>query len=293
MQQIDSFGDSINIDELTNLFNQIDNVQCYECILLMLTSYPVETIMIYENSLIEYNIKNWDGIFRSVDFDTTRKEETMRQVCDIVYSAKHKDSKLSSLIKQIINCSIENAKQSVICNFILNVNTNDSDSDKIFVDQKYPIVKYVDENIQSDEIADTIPKQVATESSEDDSSEDDSSNSGTSSSSEENPVEQTLRFFKHVDTDGRSFGTFSGMTPRQAASKAFTKLVIQKKKTGTEIENETPVVMQDDRDRIYGYVASRTKLDPPHELSIIDNTTGDVKKKITYCYRNQIKKIDK
>src|SRR5688500_18187377 len=117
LQQINSLHNPINIDKMTNLFNRLDEVTCYEHMLLMLTLYPAETNMIYENGSTYYNIQDWDGIFRYEDDNTTQKE-MMDKVCDIVCSTEHKNGKLSLLIKRIINDIVKNAKRSVICNFI-------------------------------------------------------------------------------------------------------------------------------------------------------------------------------
>jgi hypothetical protein len=256
-QQINSLCDPIDIDKITNLFNQIDSAQCYEHILLMLTLHPVETNMIYENSSIDYNIKKWDGLFRT---DDICPKEIMSKVNDIIGSTKHKNGKLSILIKQIIDRSIENVERPVLCNFISDVGTNE--------ETKYPAVRsFTHVNVTAlsgERLFGATSEQSATKIED------------IPQSSEETSDDEPARLFKHIDADGKSYGRFLGTTAKQAASKAFTKLVMQKKNAGVEIESDTPIIMQGNNNQIHGYVGSRIKFS-------VDDTK--------YYYRNQIKKI--
>jgi len=116
----------------------------------------------------------------------------------------------------------------------------------------------------------------------------------SSISEEEIVARPTIRYFKCIDTDGTSnSGKYCGMTPKQACSKIFTKMVQEKRLAGLDIDDETQIMIQEsdnDDQQIFGFVASRTKLDTPQELSIVDNATGQ-EKIITYLYRNTIKDI--
>jgi hypothetical protein len=102
------------------------------------------------------------------------------------------------------------------------------------------------------------------------------------------------RYFKMVNSkDMSTTGRYTGETPKQAASKGYTKLIQSYKKDGKAIPSKTNIFLREStrgsNKKIYGYSASRVKLDKPQTLQIPDGK-GDVKE-ITYHYRNKIKKI--
>ena len=104
------------------------------------------------------------------------------------------------------------------------------------------------------------------------------------------------RYFKLIDAKTlQSYGRYTGDTPKQAASKGFTKILQGLKKEGkTPIKDTTIYLRESTRGspgKVYGYLATRNKLSVPQELEIQDKTTG-VKKTITYNYRNNIHKVD-
>ena len=103
------------------------------------------------------------------------------------------------------------------------------------------------------------------------------------------------RYFKLIDPDTQeTFGRYTGDTPKQAASKGYTKL-LQKYKEDKKTPPKTSIIFLRESTRgsnkkIYGYSAMRQKLDEPQNLVITDNDTGK-EKTITYHYRNKIKKV--
>lgn len=107
------------------------------------------------------------------------------------------------------------------------------------------------------------------------------------------PEDQKQRFFVAYDENDQTIGTFTGETPKQAASKAFTALM---GKTEDESLAESGMkiylkeIAPDGNKKIYGYDAKRKKLDYPIEVTTVDKKSGE-KKVITYQYENQIKKI--
>lgn len=102
------------------------------------------------------------------------------------------------------------------------------------------------------------------------------------------------RYFKLIDEAGRTIGRYTGDTPKQAGSKAFTKLVQRSKASGKKMTGNTNIYLREStrqsNRKTYGYVASRRKLDEPQQLEILDGETGETKQ-ITYYYRNDVKKI--
>jgi hypothetical protein len=103
------------------------------------------------------------------------------------------------------------------------------------------------------------------------------------------------RFFKAVnEKSGQGRGRYTGDTPKQAASKSYTKYIQRLKAKGKGVPKSTTIYLREStrgsNRKVYGYVASRVKLAEPQELTIKDNTTGE-KKTITYNYRNQIHKV--
>uniref|UniRef100_A0A6G6ACE0 Uncharacterized protein n=1 Tax=Borely moumouvirus TaxID=2712067 RepID=A0A6G6ACE0_9VIRU len=101
------------------------------------------------------------------------------------------------------------------------------------------------------------------------------------------------RYFKLVDPKtNESYGRYTGGTPKQAASKAYTKTLQKLKSEKKPIPKQSTIILRESTRgsprKYYGYEASRLKLDKPQELTI--NTDGQ-EKVITYHYRNKIKKI--
>lgn len=105
---------------------------------------------------------------------------------------------------------------------------------------------------------------------------------------------EKVRYFKRIDQKTlESHGRYTGVTPKQAASKGFTKMVQQYKKKGRAVPPNLTIFLRESTrgssGKVYGYTAERQKLDSPQELVIADKVTGQ-DKKITYEYRNKIRK---
>jgi hypothetical protein len=137
------------------------------------------------------------------------------------------------------------------------------------------------------ESVDKPTKKIADNS--DSASESEDSNIGTSNAK---PKE---RYFKLINpTTNKTYGRYTGDTPKQAASKAFTKLLRQAKQQGELIETTMPIHLKESTRgssrKVYGYEAGRVALPEPQEIVITDKVTGQ-EKTITYNYRNMIKKI--
>jgi len=103
------------------------------------------------------------------------------------------------------------------------------------------------------------------------------------------------RYFKLVDArTNKSYGRYTGETPKQAASKGYTKLLQKLKLKGKTAPKDTVIYLREStrgsNRKVYGYSASRQKLPEPQELVIKDKETGE-EKTITYHYRNKIKKV--
>ena len=103
------------------------------------------------------------------------------------------------------------------------------------------------------------------------------------------------RFFKIIDAKtGASCGRYTGETPKQAASKGFTKLHQKMKEEGKAPPKQTIIYLRESTRnsarKIYGYEAFRQKLKEPQKLTITDKNTGE-EKEIVYRFRNKIKKV--
>jgi len=104
------------------------------------------------------------------------------------------------------------------------------------------------------------------------------------------------RYFKTIDAKtGDSYGRYTGETPKQAASKAYTKLLQKFKSDGKAVPKQSTTIFLRESTRgsarkIYGYEASRQKLKEPQRLFITDKETGE-EKEIVYHFRNKIKKV--
>lgn len=96
------------------------------------------------------------------------------------------------------------------------------------------------------------------------------------------------RYFKASDpkmSKGESFGRFTGKTPKQAASKAFTSLVKERAEKGMptkgKIHFSVTETTRGGKGKVGHYVGERVKLNPPTEVKI-----GD--KVIRYEYQNRV-----
>ena len=103
------------------------------------------------------------------------------------------------------------------------------------------------------------------------------------------------RYFKLVDLKtGKSHGRYTGDTPKQAASKGFTKMLQKLKTEGKKAPKNSTIFLRESTRgsarKVYGYEATRQKLPEPQELVITDKETG-VEKTIVYFYRNKIHKV--
>lgn len=110
----------------------------------------------------------------------------------------------------------------------------------------------------------------------------------------EEETEKGDRYFKLIDPEtGLSFGRYTGDTPKQAASKGFTKMVQKLKKQKESIPKHSIIYLRESTRgrgrKIYGYKATRVQLPKPQKLTITDPKTKK-KKVIVYRYRNKIKK---
>ncbi|MEM3063476.1 MAG: non-histone chromosomal MC1 family protein [Nitrososphaerota archaeon] len=103
------------------------------------------------------------------------------------------------------------------------------------------------------------------------------------------------RYFKLIDVEtGKSYGRYTGDTPKQAASKSYTKLLQKLREEGKALPKQSTIYLRESTrggaKKIYGYVATRQRLREPQNLEIIDKESGN-KKTITYHFRNIIKKV--
>jgi len=108
-------------------------------------------------------------------------------------------------------------------------------------------------------------------------------------------AEKKARYFKLVDPKTlKSTGRYTGETPKQAASKGYTKYIQKLKARGKKAPTETIIYLREStrgsNRKVYGYSASRQKLDEPQELDIEDKVNGG-SKTIVYRFRNRIKKV--
>lgn len=107
--------------------------------------------------------------------------------------------------------------------------------------------------------------------------------------------QKAARYFKMLNPKtGESSGRYTGDTPKQAASKGFTKMVQRMNSDGKKIPHQSTIYLRESTRnssrKIYGYVATRQKLPVPQKLKITDKVTGE-KKVIIYYYRNKIHKV--
>lgn len=117
--------------------------------------------------------------------------------------------------------------------------------------------------------------------------------SDSSSSSEEETVPK-IRYFSLVDASGNNVGRYTGATPKQAASKAFTTM-IRKQKEEDKLTPQTICIRESTQGanyKTYMFEAGREKLFEPQTLEIIDKVSG-TKKVISYQYKNWVRKARK
>jgi len=79
----------------------------------------------------------------------------------------------------------------------------------------------------------------------------------------------------------KSYGRYTGETPKQAASKGFTKLLQKFKENGKTIPSAMTIYMREStrggNRKVYGYSATRKALREPQKLVITDKETGSEK----------------
>lgn len=105
----------------------------------------------------------------------------------------------------------------------------------------------------------------------------------------------TKRYFKRLDpVDGKMYGRYTGKTPKQAASKAYTKLRKAMREQKQTIPPQTTIYVRESTRnsarKVYAYQAWIVKLKTPQELSIPDQD-GKEDKEIKYRFRNKVKKV--
>lgn len=119
--------------------------------------------------------------------------------------------------------------------------------------------------------------------------------SGSKSNKNVSTKEKKERYFKIIDhKTGKTYGRYTGDTPKQAASKAYTKKVQRLKKMGKTPSKRSQIILRESTRgsarKVYAYEAYRQKLPEPQNLDITDKETG-ITKQIVYHYRNKIRKI--
>lgn len=116
------------------------------------------------------------------------------------------------------------------------------------------------------------------------------------SSKNKKPITKKKRYFERLDSKtGARFGRYAGATPKQAASKAFTKYLKKLKEKGQALPKiPVPIYIRESTrqsaKKVYGYEALLQKLPKPQILKIVNKKTKEVKI-IPYNHRNKIKKI--
>lgn len=110
--------------------------------------------------------------------------------------------------------------------------------------------------------------------------------------------ESKQKYYRICNEKGDPAGRYTGTTPKQAASKAFTKLFNKRVKDGKgEPKGAMTLTVREStrgsttRYREHVYSAERVKLDKP-EVVVINKGKGDLEKKIEYSHRNVLKKVE-
>lgn len=106
--------------------------------------------------------------------------------------------------------------------------------------------------------------------------------------------ESGKRYFKMIDPKTMtSIGRYTGFTPKQAGSKAFSKIIRKIKQEGGKIPKTNVLYLRESTrnslKKLYAYSASRDKLKNPQEVYRKNDSTGDMKT-VVYKYRNKLKK---
>lgn len=107
--------------------------------------------------------------------------------------------------------------------------------------------------------------------------------------------DKNVRYFKLINIkSGKTNGRYTGDTPKQAASKAYTKMVQKYKKDKKNLPKTSEIYLRESTrgslKKIYGYQARRDKLDEPQKL-VIHGDDENPTKTITYHFRNKIRKV--
>jgi hypothetical protein len=103
----------------------------------------------------------------------------------------------------------------------------------------------------------------------------------------------TPRFFKVVFPGDIETGRYTGTTPKQAASKAFTKYMQRQRMQGEDVNNTVTMSLKETTrgcdHNTYEYECKRTRLAEPMEIQI----TGEAgeQRTVRYEYRNEVKNV--
>lgn len=102
------------------------------------------------------------------------------------------------------------------------------------------------------------------------------------------------RYFKMIDPDTMlSIGRYTGFTPKQAGSKAFSKIAKKIEQDGGKVPKTTTLYLRESTrnslKKLYAYSASRDKLKNPQEVYRKNGSTGAMKA-VVHKHRNKLKK---
>ena len=88
-----------------------------------------------------------------------------------------------------------------------------------------------------------------------------------------------IRYFKIVCEDGSCRGRFSGKKPKQAANKALTSILKQKKsmKGGGKLNFSICECTRGSKCKVYNYTGERRKLEKPMDVTIGDKKIDFIK----------------
>lgn len=112
-----------------------------------------------------------------------------------------------------------------------------------------------------------------------------------------------INYYTEVDINtGNEHGRYYGKTPKQAASKAYSKIIESLKFRGLPVKKKTQIFIRQtspgrSKGKIFGYEATRETLNPPQTREIhkngklvIDPKTGKPKV-ITFHFKNSLVSI--
>ena len=94
-------------------------------------------------------------------------------------------------------------------------------------------------------------------------------------------MSRKTRYFKIIGENGRSYGRFTGSSPKQAASKAFTAITKKKKNKNAETNFTIRECTRGSHCKKYHYIGKRVELETPKIITI-----GS--KEVKYKYANKI-----